>query len=102
MCTVLPGVGPIRAVRIASPLLKMKSTAFGFVPRGMISVVHISVLIMLPCVNNFGLRKMLLRYVVSRIPVHGLSSSLKAKWVDVCACMVDILRAVGAGDQPEG
>ena len=36
------------------------------------------------------------------IPVHGLSGSLKAKWVDVCACMVDILRAVGAADQPEG
>ena len=36
VCTVLPGVGPTRAVRIASPLLKMKSTAFGFVPRGMI------------------------------------------------------------------
>ena len=35
------------------------------------------------------------------IPVHDLPCSLKAKWVDVCACMVDILRAVGARDQPE-
>ena len=77
----------------------MKSTAFGCPAWHDIRCSHLGVDHAAMCEQ---LRAAQNAASICGIPVHGLSGSLKAKWVDVCACMVDILRAVGAADQPEG